>query len=86
MADGETKEEFRARMLSIGVMLHTSQLPKERTIVRNDGMVDNGKRAKVYTQEGDCGSTAEYTESDNRLDCNITPETHYQETGFMQGL
>ncbi len=80
----ETPAEFRARMLSIGYIKggRTNKRNKEKIVVRKDSGIDAGKKAKVYQQDGD-GSTALMTESDNRLDCNITPETHYQEIGIM---
>ena len=62
-----------------------TNLTKEKIIVRDDGMVDDGKKAKVYKQEGDC-SYAINTESDNRKDCDIHPDTHYQTLEIMSGL
>lgn len=78
MAKGETKEEFQARMRSIGVMMRTPKV-KERIIVRDDDGADKGKRAKVVTDES--GSTV--TTSDNRQDANIVPPTIYQTLSFM---
>ncbi len=83
MADGETKEEFRARMLSIGYMSRTPKVP-ERIIIRDDDGADKGKRAKVTTIPTEAGMAgAVITESDNRKDCDIRPATHYETIGFM---
>ena len=81
MPELETPAEFRARMLSLQYMRKTPKA-KEKTIIRDDGMVDDGKKAKVVTVDDGSGSTI--TESDNRQDCDIHPMTHYETIGFMQ--
>ena len=76
----ETKEEWQARMRSISVMGKRNSRPRERTIIRTDG-VDAGKKAKVVTDER--GSVI--TTSDNRQDVNICPETSVMPLAIMQG-
>ena len=80
----ETPQEFRARMLSLSYMPKGIPRDKRSTITRpeNDPGVDAGKRAKVTT-EAITGTTI--TESDNRQDVNIVPETVYQKLSVMQG-
>lgn len=81
MAEGESKEEFKARMKSLQVMKGGRPRDKVRTITRpqNDPGVDAGKKAKQTKDE--LGTVV--TESDNRQDVNICPKTHNQAIGFM---
>ena len=81
--DGETPEEFKARMKSLSYMRRTN-LAKEKVITRRDGMVDDGRKAKITTIPSEPGAAgAEITQSDNRQDVNLRPETHYQTIGFQ---
>jgi hypothetical protein len=76
----ETPQEFRERMRSIGFLGRGRTKDTVTSTVRpeNDPGVDAGKRAKVTVDE--LGTTI--TESDNRQDVNIVPETHYQTLNF----
>jgi hypothetical protein len=76
MTRGETEEEFRDRMLSIGYLGGGRTRDKVETVTRpeNDSGLDAGKKAKQTTDE--LGTVI--TESDHRQDVNIHPATHYQ--------
>jgi hypothetical protein len=77
MAEGETPEQFRDRMRSIGYLSRGRTRNREILITRSteEGGVDAGKRAKVVVDE--LGTTV--TTSDNRQDVNVVPETVYQD-------
>jgi hypothetical protein len=82
MPELETPEEFRARMRSVGFVPGATIKSQSRTIRRPmDGELDAGRKAKETTDEH--GTVI--TESDNRQDVNIHPETHVQSLSF-QGL
>jgi hypothetical protein len=82
MAAGETPEEFRKRVRSVGFMAGGRTRDKVTTVTRpaTDPGLDAGKQAKQTTDE--LGTVI--TESDNRQDVMITPPTHVQEVGFPQ--
>ena len=73
MTSTETPAEFRERMRSVGLVRRGSR-GKERVVTRADG-VDAGRKARVTTDE--LGTVI--TESDNRRDVNIHPETCVQQ-------
>jgi hypothetical protein len=83
MPELETPEEFRARMRSVGFVPGPTIKATSRTIRRpaDDPGLDAGRKAKEITDE--LGTVI--TESDNRQDVNIHPETHVQSLSF-QGL
>jgi hypothetical protein len=82
MPELETPEEFRARMRSVGFVPGATARATSRTITRpDDGGLDAGRPAKETTDE--LGTVI--TESDNRQDVIIHPETHVQTLSF-QGL
>lgn len=80
MAEGETVEQFKARMKSLQVMKGGRPRDKVRTITRpvTDPGIDAGKKAKQTKDE--LGTVI--TESDNRQDVNVCPQTHVQSIGF----
>ena len=73
MAEDETREEFRERMLSVGFMSGGRTRDMVRTVVRpdDDPGLDAGRRAKQVTDE--LGTVI--TVSDNRQDVDIHPAT-----------
>jgi hypothetical protein len=73
MPELETPEEFRRRMQSVGFLSQGRTRDKVKTVIREpDGGYDAGRKAKQTTDE--LGTVI--TESDNRQDVNIHPETH----------
>ena len=76
----ESPEEFRARMRSIGFMPNGRTKNKVRTIAHPE----TGERAKETTDE--LGTVI--TETANRQDVNIHPETYVSEltAGILDGL
>jgi hypothetical protein len=75
MPELETPEEFRRRMASVGFLSKGQTKDKVRTVRRpvdDPGMIDAGRKAKETTDE--LGTVI--TESENRQDVNIHPETH----------
>lgn len=78
--DGETREQFRERMRSIGFMAGGRTRDKVKTVTRpeNDPGVDAGKRAKRTVDE--LGTVI--TQSDNRQDVTVTPPTARQTLSF----
>jgi hypothetical protein len=80
--NGETPEQFKARMRSIGFIAGGRTRDKVRTVTRPEDApgLDAGRRAKETTDE--LGTVI--TESDHRQDVNIRPPTHHQEIGFNQ--
>jgi len=79
--DGETRDQFRERMRSIGFMAGGRTRDKVATITRpeDDPGADAGQRAKQVTDE--LGTVI--TESDNRQDVNIHPVTHVAEISML---
>jgi hypothetical protein len=72
MAEGETPQEFRERMRSIGFMAGGRTRDKVRTVMRpDDGGVDSGQKAKQTKDE--LGNVV--TESSNRQDVAVRPQT-----------
>jgi hypothetical protein len=70
----ETPEEFRARVGSVGFLAGGQTKNKVRTVRRpadDPGMIDAGRTAKEVTDE--LGTVV--TESDNRQDVMIHPQT-----------
>jgi hypothetical protein len=67
--EGETPQEFRDRMRSIGVIKGGRTRQLEKVIVRpDDGGLDVGKKAKVTINEA---RDIVYKTSDNRQDAHI---------------
>jgi hypothetical protein len=67
------------RMRSVGYMPHGRTRDQVRTIIREpDGGYDAGRKAKETTDQ--LGTVI--TESDNRQDVNIHPETYVAELGI----
>jgi len=82
MPEQETPEEFRARMRSVSFVPGATVRATSRMITRpDDGGLDAGRTARETTDE--LGTVI--TESDNRQDVIIHPETHVQSLSF-QGL
>jgi hypothetical protein len=83
MPEQETPEEFRARMRSVGFVPGATIRATSRTVTRpaDDPGLDAGRTARETTDE--LGTVI--TESDNRRDVIIHPETHVQSLSF-QGL
>jgi hypothetical protein len=80
MPDQETPEEFRARMRSVGFVPGATIRATSRTVTRpDDGGLDVGRKAKETTDE--LGTVI--TESENRQDVIIHPETHVQTLSFQ---
>jgi hypothetical protein len=78
MPELETPEEFRKRMMSVGYISRRTK-NDVRTIMREpDGGIDAGRTAKQTVDE--LGTVI--TESDNRQDVNIHPETYVAELGI----
>jgi hypothetical protein len=77
MPEEETPEQFRERMGSVGFLSGGRTRDRVRTVTRpeDDPGVDAGKKAKQVTDE--LGTVI--TQSDNRQDVNIHPETCYQD-------
>jgi len=80
---GETREEFRDRMRSIGFMAGGRTRDRVRTVTRpeNDPGLDAGQRAKQTRDEA--GTVI--TESDHRQDVSIHPVTHVAGLHLQQG-
>jgi hypothetical protein len=81
MPELETPEQFRRRMQSVGFLASGRTRDKVRTIRRpadDPGMIDAGRKAKETTDE--LGTVI--TESENRQDVNIHPETHVTQLGI----
>lgn len=78
--DGETPEQFRDRVRSIGFLGGGRTRDRVATVIRpqDDPGLDAGLRAKRTTDE--LGTVV--TESDNRQDVTITPATSHQTLEF----
>jgi hypothetical protein len=74
MPELETPEQFRARMRSVGFLARGQTRDQVRTVRRpeDDPGLDAGRKAKETTDQ--LGTVI--TESENRQDVNIHPETH----------
>lgn len=73
MAENETPEEFRARMLSIGHIRGGRTKTLEKVITRPEhdssgNQIDSGRKAKVTISEE---RDIVYTTSENRQDVNV---------------
>lgn len=76
----ETPQEFRDRMRSVGYLSQGQTRNQVRTVRRpeTDPGLDAGRTARQVTDE--LGTVI--TESDNRQDVNIHPETYVAELGI----
>lgn len=77
----ETPDQFRERMRSVGFLSQGQTRDQVRTVQRpeTDPGLDAGRKARQVTDE--LGTVI--TESDNRQDVIIHPETHVTQLGIQ---